>query len=192
VQETGQGNPTDGSRRRTPGVGQTVAIAGSIATVVAGMFGLAATEDDSPGPTPYGTSALHAAAPVIAPQQASAAPRSDARPGPAPAPFAVTPACQPAVPAAEESMQAAPSHGLSMITPHKAPPPAPSTGTRPTAGALASPPAQPCVGTTAAATASAPTATRPARRAKSHSAPKAIGRPAAKHLAAPPRAHPKH
>ncbi len=117
MRQTGQDNPTAGDRRRTPGVGQTVAIAGSIAAVLAGMFGLAAAEDDNPDLAPYRIAALRAVAPVVGAPPAAVGARSDVRPYPAPAPFAAPSACRPALLLAAGSTQAAPSHGLSMITP---------------------------------------------------------------------------
>jgi hypothetical protein len=192
VQATGQGNPTAGDRRRTPGVGQTVAIAASIAAVLAGVFGLAAAEDDNPDLAPYRSAALHAVAPVVGAPPAAGASRSDVRPYPAPAPFAVPSACRPAVLLAAGSTQAAPSHGLSMITPPKAPPPAPGAGARPAAGAPAAAAARPCAGSTTATTTAASAGPRPARAAKSHSASKATARPVLKHVTAPSQVHPKH
>ena len=189
MQATGQDNPTAGDRRRTPGVGQTVAIAGSIAAVLAGMFGLAAAEDDNPDLAPSRSAALRAAAPLGGAPPAAGPSRSDLRPYPAPAPFAVPPACRPAVLLAAGSTQDAPSHGLSMITPPKAPPPAPTAAARPPAGA---PAARPCAGSTTTTTTSASIVPRPARPAKSHPAPKATGHPVVKHAATQPQVRPKH
>jgi len=156
------------------------------------MFGLAAAEDDNSDLAPYRSAALRAAAPLGGAPPAAEASRSDVRPYPAPAPFAVPPACRPAVLLAAGSPQDAPSHGLSMITPPKAPPPAPAAAARPTAGAPAAPAARPCAGSITATTTSASTVPRPARPAKSHPAPKATGHPVVKHAATQPQVRPKH
>jgi hypothetical protein len=192
VRTTPQGDPTDGGRRRAPGAGQALAIAGSIAAVIGGVFALASTEHDGPEAADLRTASLTAAAPALTPSPATVVSRSDVREAPPyalPAPQPATPVCSPASVARTWPTESAPAHGLNMAAPPQKASPPTTAGSDP--GAATS--AKPC---TASTTVSAPAGGRstahPARPTKPHPASKPAAHVPAKQPAVKPKPTVKH